>query len=60
MRQGFPLLLLLYVISMEVLEANLLAYPLIEGFKFPSVPDPLPVLSLYADNTSVICTDYAT
>ena len=53
-RQGCPLSPLLYVISMEVLAANLCAHPFIEGIKLPGVADPLPVLSLYADDTSVI------
>ena len=53
-RQGCPLSPLLYVISIEVLAANLRANRLIEGIKLPRIPDPLPVLSLYADDTSVI------
>lgn len=53
-RQGCPLSPLLYVISIEVLAANLRAHPLIEGIRLPRIPDPLPVLSLYADDTSVI------
>ena len=55
-RQGCPLSPLLYVLSIEVLAANLRANPLIQGIRLPGVPDPLPTLSLYADDTSVICT----
>lgn len=55
-RQGCPLSPLLYVKSMEVLAANLRANPLIEGIKLPGIFDLLPVLSLYADDTSVIST----
>ena len=53
-QQGCPLSPLLYVISIEVLVANLRVNHLIEGIKLPWIPDPLPVLSLYADDTSVI------
>ena len=53
-RQGCPLSPLLYVISIEVLAADLRANPSIVGIELPGVPDPLPVLSLYADDTSVI------
>jgi len=60
-RQGCPLSPLLYVISIDVLAANLRAHPSIVGLRLPGVPDPLPVLSLYADDTSIISTsDYAT
>lgn len=55
-RQGCPLKPLLFVISIEVLAANLRAHRLIEGVKLPRIPDPLQVLSLYADDTSVIST----
>ena len=52
--QGCPLSPLLYVISIEVLAANLRSHPSIVGLRLPGIPDPLPVLSLYADDTSVI------
>ena len=53
-RQGCPLSPLLYVITMEVLAANIRAHPHIRGLSLPRNPHPLPVLSLYADDTSVI------
>ena len=60
-RQGCPLSPLLYVISIEVLAANLSSHPSIVGLRLPRVPDPLPALSLYADDTSVISiSDHAT
>ena len=52
--QGCPLSPLLYVISIEVLAANLRSHPSIVGLTLPGSPDPLPVLSLYAHDTSVI------
>ena len=55
-RQGCPLSPLLYVLSIEVLAANLRAHPDIVGLSLPGIPSPLPVLSLYADDTSVIVT----
>lgn len=55
-RQGCPLSPLLYVISIEVLAANLRSHPSIVGLRLRGIPDPLPVLSLYADDTSVIST----
>ena len=55
-RQGCPLSPLLYVISIEVLAANLRSSPSIVGIELPGSFDPLPVLSLYADDTSVIVT----
>ena len=45
---------LLYIISVEVLAVNLLALPNIVGLRLPNAPSCLPVLSLYADYTSVI------
>lgn len=53
-RQGCPLSPLLYVISIEVLAANLRAHPAILGLRLPGFPNPLPAVSLYADDTSVI------
>ena len=50
-RQGCPLSPLLYVISIEVLAANLRSHPSIVGLQLPFVPDPLPFLFLYADDT---------
>ena len=55
-RQGCPLFPLLYIITMEVLAANIRAHPHIKGLELPRIPRPLPVLSLYADDTSVIVT----
>lgn len=60
-RQGCPLSPLLYVISIEVLAANLRAHPAIVGLRLPGIPNPLPAVSLYADDTSVISvSDVAT
>lgn len=58
-RQGCPLSPLLYVISIEVLAANLRAHPDIVGLRLPRLLNPLPALSLYADDTSVIVTSDA-
>ena len=57
--QGCPLSPLLYVISIEVLTANLRAHPGIVGLQLPRFPNPLPTLSLYADDTSVVVTSDA-
>ena len=35
---------------------NIRAHPDIVGLRLPGVPSPLPVLSLYADDTSIIST----
>ena len=52
MRQGCPLSPLLYILSFEVLAAIIRCNPAISGL--------LPVLSLHADDTSVIsCSDGA-
>ena len=58
-RQGCTLSPLLYVISIEVLAANLRAHPAIVGLRLPGVSRPLPTLSLYADDTSVIAVSDA-
>ena len=49
-RQGCPLL---YILTMEVLAVSVRRNPAIIGLSIPGVPD-LPVLSLYADDTSVV------
>ena len=52
---------LLYVLSMEVLAANVRCHPDITGLRLPGLSSPLPVLSLYADDTSAVsCSDRAT
>ena len=50
---------LLYVLTMEVLAVNIRAHPSITGILLPHAPAPLPVLSLYADDTSVISSSDA-
>ena len=51
----------LYVLSIEVLAVNLRAHPHIVGLHLPGIASPLPALSLYADDTSIISTsDLAT
>ena len=52
---------LLYVLSMEVLAASVRCHPDITGLRLPGLSSPLPVLSLYADDTfAVSCSDRAT
>ena len=53
-RQGCPLSPFLYVISIEVLAANIRAHPRITGIRLPNLPSSLPVVSLYADDTSIV------
>ena len=60
-RQECPLSPLLYVLSMEVLAANVRCHPDITGLRLPGLSSPLPVLSLYADDTSTVsCSDRVT
>lgn len=58
-RQGCPLSPLLYVISIEVLAANLRSHPDIVGLRPSGLNCALPVVSLYADDTSVIASSPA-
>ena len=58
-RQGCPLSPLLYVISIEVLAANLRAHPDIVGLRPPSLSCSLPVMSLYTDDTTVVACSFA-
>ena len=58
-RQGCPLSPLLYVISIEVLAANLRAHPDIVGLRPLGLSCTLPVMSLYADDTSVVASSFA-
>ena len=55
-RQACPLSPLLYVLTMEVLATNLSAHPDLVGLQLPYSSSPLPVVSLYADDTSAIVT----
>ena len=50
---------LLYVIIIEVLGAHLRAHPAICRLRLPSIRDPLSVIPLYADDTSVIAASNA-
>ena len=58
-RQGCPLSPLLHVISIEVLAANLRSHPDIVGLRPSGLNCALPVVSLYADDTSVIASSPA-
>ena len=58
-RQGCPLSPLLYVLTMEVLASNLRCHSDIVGLSLPGTPSVLPVVSLYADDTSAIVTSDA-
>ena len=53
-QQGCPLSPLLYAFTIEVLAVIVRAHPDIAGLRLPGIPSRLPVLSLYADDTSII------
>ena len=55
-RQGCPLSPLLYVLYAQVHACNIRANPRIIGLSLPSSTSPLPVVSQYADDTSLIVT----
>ena len=50
---------MLYVLYAKVLVCNIRSNPAITGLFLPGSPTPLPVLSQYADDTSVIVTSNA-
>ena len=53
-RQGCPLSPLLYVLVVEVLACNIRADPNISGICLPGSTTSLPVISAYADDTSLV------
>ena len=55
-RQGCPLSPLLYALVFEVLAVNIRANPRIRGLSLSGIQDPLPPMSQYADDTSLIVT----
>ena len=55
-RQGCPLLPLLYVLYVEVLACAIHANPMISGLSLLGCSPPLPVISQYADDTSLVVT----
>ena len=59
-RQGCPLSPLRYVLNMEVLACNIRALPSVQGITLPGMSTPLPILSLYADDVSVITSSERT